>query len=183
MGTPTPPEPVKLIASIICREKESFYGALEKMVARWNSVDFISERLEFDYTDYYEKEMGTNLWRKIVSFEGLISPDGIAAVKHVSNDLEASLSPKSGGRAVNIDPGYLNSHHLMLATTKPGPHRPYLQNGVYADLTLIYRDKSFRALPWTYPDYRSEVMTAIMNGLRQKFLFQLRKGLCSVSGH
>ena len=175
MGNPTHPESVKLIASVICREKKSFYGALEKMGARWNAVDFISERMEFDYTDYYEKEMGSNLWRKIVSFENLISPDRIATIKHLANEIEASLSPEPNGRAVNIDPGYLNSYHLMLATTKSGPHRPYLQNGMYADLTLIYREKSFRALPWTYPDYRSDEMLALMKMLRQKYLFQLRK--------
>jgi hypothetical protein len=183
MGNPTPPESVKLIASIICRAKESFSGALERVIDRWGSVDFISERLEFDYTDYYEKEMGSHLWRKIVSFEGLIGPDRIASVKYAANAIEASLSAESGGRVVNIDPGYLNSYHLMLATTKPGPHRPYLQNGMYADLTLIFREKSFRALPWTYPDYQSDIMTAIMNVLRQKYLFQLRKGHCSASGN
>jgi len=50
---------------------------------------------------------------------------------------------------------------------------------MYADLTLIYREKSFRALPWTYPDYRSDGMLALMKMLRQKYLFQLRKK----SGH
>ena len=79
-------------------------------------------------------------------------------------------------RVVNIDPGYINAYHLILTTTKPCPHRPYLQKGIYADLTLIYRKQSFRALPWTYPDYQSDKMIAIMNVLRQKYLFQFRKG-------
>jgi len=175
MGNPTPPESVKLIASIICREKRSFYGALGKMVARWGPVDFISERLEFNYTDYYEKEMGDNLWRKLVSFESLISPDSIVTIKHSANEIEAALSPEPNRRGVNIDPGYLNTYHLMLATTKAGPHRPYLQKGMYADLTLLYREKKFRALHWTYPDYRSEEIRALMNMLRQKYLFQLKK--------
>ena len=175
MGNPTPAESVKLIASIICREKEFFCGALEELVARWSSVDFVSERLEFNYTDYYEREMGSDLWRKIVSFECLINPDSIAAAKHTTNDIETALSSESNGRTVNIDPGYLNAYHLVLATTKACPHRPYLHSGIYADLTLIYREGAFRTLPWTYPDYRSDTMTAIMNVLRQRYLFQLKR--------
>jgi len=181
MGKPTPPESVKLIASMLWREEEAFYGALEEMVVRWGAVDFISERLEFKYTDYYEREMGNNLWRKIVSFESLISPDSIPAVKLLANEIEASFSSASNGRTVNIDPGYLNAYHLILATTKSCPHRPYLQKGIYADVTLIYREKSFRALPWTYPDYRSGSMTAIMTVLRQKYLFQLKRGFSGTS--
>jgi len=182
MGYPTPPQSVKLIASVLWREKEAFDGALGEMIARWGAVDFISERLEFAYTDYYEKELGRNLWRKIVSFQGLIRPDSIPEVKHVANTIEASLLSESNKRTVNVDPGYLNAYHLILATTKPCPHRPYLRKGIYADVTLIYREKSFCALPWTYPDYRSVTMTAIMKVLRQRYLFQLRKGLSSTSG-
>jgi len=136
----------------------------------------ISEIMNFDYTDYYEKEMGRNLRRRIVGFETLISPDKISTIKNLTNELEVSLSPEPNKRVVNIDPGYINAYHLILTTTKPCPHRPYLQKGIYADLTLIYRKQSFRALPWTYPDYQSDKMIAIMNVLRQKYLFQFRKG-------
>ncbi len=42
---------------------------------------------------------------------------------------------------------------LILASTKNHAHRIYLSNGIYAELTLQYRDKRWQKLPWTYPDY------------------------------
>jgi hypothetical protein len=177
VGNPTHPKPVKLIASLICNQAESFYLALKKMIVHWGSLDFISETMDFDFTHYYEPEMGKDLWRRIISFKTLINPDRISAIKHLTNEIEKSLSSTPKKRTVNVDPGYINEYHLILSTTKPCPHRPYLNAGIYADLTLIYKEKSFHALPWTYPDYRSEKMIAIMNTLRSKYLFQLRKGM------
>ncbi|MFH0813149.1 MAG: DUF4416 family protein [Pseudomonadota bacterium] len=176
MGNPTYPKPVKLIASLIWRKEDSFHLALKKMVSLWGSLDFISEVMPFNYTDYYEKEMGQNLWRRMISFEPLINPERLSDLKHVTNEIETTFSSGPNKRTVNIDPGYISAHHLILATTKPCPHRPYLQNGIHADITLIYQEKSFRALPWTYPDYRSGKMIDLMNVLRQKYLFQLKRG-------
>ncbi len=174
MGNPTHPKPVKLIASLIYKKKEHLAKALRKMGFHWSPLDFISETMEFNYTDYYEAEMGKGLRRKIISFETLINPGQLPSIKHLTNEIEATLSSKPKRRLVNIDSGYINASHLILATTKPGPHRPYLQNGIYADLALLYQEKSFRSLPWTYPDYRSEKMIAAMNSLRKKYLFQLK---------
>jgi hypothetical protein len=175
MGNPNPPKPTKLVASILCSDSQVRTRALEALVQQWQSIDFISEIMPFDFTDYYEEEMGEGLWRNVLSFETLIDPEEIVAVKLLTNEIEACVSPRPGRRVVNIDPGYLNAQHLILATTKPAPHRPALRSGIYADLTLLYQNQSFRALPWTYPDYRSDKMVAIMHGLRQKYLFQLQK--------
>lgn len=176
MGTPTAPQPVKVIASIIYQKDEFFFAAVESMISRWKAIDFLSERLAFSYTDYYEREMGKGLWRRIISFEILRDPAELWEIKHSTNHLEASISKDfPEHRAVNIDPGYVNAYHLILATTKPSPHRPYLQQGIYADLTLMFREKKFRVLPWTYPDYESETMIAIVHAVRKKYLFQRKR--------
>ena len=57
---------------------------------------------------------------------------------------------EGGKRRLNIDPGYIAQAHLILATGKGFSHRPYLRDGIYADLTLIFQDGTFRSLPWTY---------------------------------
>jgi hypothetical protein len=75
---------------------------------------------------------------------------------------------------VNIDPGYLSQAHLILATGKGYTHRPYLRNGIYADLTLIYQGKKFRSLPWTYPDYADEKQLAMLEVIRARYLLQLK---------
>jgi hypothetical protein len=77
-------------------------------------------------------------------------------------------------RRVNIDPGYISLAHLILATGKGYTHRPYLRDGIYADLTLIYIGKSFRSLPWTYPDYAEEGAIEMFNRIRAKYVAQLK---------
>ena len=175
MGNPAYPARVKLIASLICKDNDVLIVALTEMVPHFGSLDFVSETMPFDFTNYYTIEMGKDLWRRIVGFESLISSETISSIKLFTNHIEASFSTESKQRKVNIDPGYINANHLMLATTKPAPHRPYLKDGIFSDLTLLYQEKGFKALPWTYPDYRSDKIIGIMQGLRQKYLFQLNK--------
>jgi hypothetical protein len=70
-------------------------------------------------------------------------------VKGWTNGLEERLAA-GGKRRVNIDPGYLARAHLILATGKGYTHRPYLRDGIYADLTLVFQQGGFQPLPWTY---------------------------------
>ena len=79
-----------------------------------------------------------------------------------------------GRRRVNIDPGYLAKAHLILATGKGYTHRPYLRDGIYADLTLMYRDKTFHPLPWTYPDYAGGEVIGMLTRIREKYMLQLK---------
>jgi hypothetical protein len=81
---------------------------------------------------------------------------------------------------VNIDPGYIALAHLILATGKGYTHRPYLREGIYADLTLAFRDRSFKPLPWTYPDYSDEKMVELFNRVRDKYVIQLKMGRSSL---
>lgn len=167
-----------MIASIIYREGDFLVKALEAMMSQWQDLDYVSEALPFDYTGYYEEEMGSGLLRRIVSFQSLIDPGALAMIKRATNQIEEMLSAWSErGREVNIDPGYVNAYHLILATTKPAPHRPYLREGILADLTLVFQEKRFQGLSWTYPDYRSEKMIAIFHAIRQKYLFKRKQFL------
>jgi hypothetical protein len=177
VGNASSPQPVKLLASLVFHDNQWFFAGLEELVSRWGPVDFMSETMSFDFTRYYEEEMGKRLSRRIVTFDPLINPEKLWQIKQVTNILEERFSAEPTKRRINIDPGYLTLHHLILASTKPSDHRPYIQDGIYADLTLIYREKSFHALPWTYPDYRSDRMLRMMNALRDKYRFQLNQGV------
>jgi len=64
---------------------------------------------------------------------------------------------------------------LVLATTKPCGHRPYLGQGIYADLTLTYQNKSYQPLPWTYPDYAAQEIIQMFNHLRKQFAAEDRE--------
>lgn len=173
MSKPKEPKPVKLIAGIFSLRRDLIGKALESLSERYGKPDFISEFLPFDYTDYYGPEMGSPLVRRFASFEELVKPDVLPDVKIFSNGIEDRLSLQ-GKRQVNIDPGCLSEFHLILATGKGYAHRPYLRDGIYADLTLIYRDGAFHPLEWTYPDYRSKVIKDILMKIREKYILQIK---------
>jgi len=76
---------------------------------------------------------------------------------------------------VNIDPGYLTPAKLILATTKDYSHRLYLGRGIYGEIILVYSCGSFKPLPWTYPDYRSEDYSKYFSRVREVCRDQMRK--------
>ena len=135
----------------------------------------MSPRFPFDLTTYYTKEMGTPLFRHFITFEALIPMTSLPDIKHATNRLEKDYGTETGDRRINIDPGYLCLEHVILATTKGYSHRPYLREGIYADLTLVYHDESFRPLEWTYPDYRQAEVISLFNHWRKKYREDLKR--------
>jgi hypothetical protein len=119
--------------------------------------------------------MGTPLFRHFITFKHLISRVLLSEIKQTTNRLEGQFANGQGNRRLNIDPGYLCLEHVILATTKSYIHRPYLKDGIYADLTLIYRKKSYQPLEWTYPDYRQAEVIELFNQFRMKYLEDLRR--------
>ena len=172
---PRPPQVVKLAMSLLFKEGKDFSAALLETDPQYGPVDFLSEPLPFNFTDYYEPEMGKGLWRRVASFGPLISPDQLPGVKIWTNALEDRFRNECGGRRVNIDPGYLTAAKFILATGKDYSHRMYLRDGIYGDLTLIFQKGVFTPLPWTYPDYGSQPLIGLLGILRNRYLWQLKK--------
>ena len=175
MSRPKDPQPVKLIASILGADMQATDQAIDKLRQKFGDTDYVSDALKFDCTDYYEPEMGAGLQRHVISFTDLIMPDELPAVKLATNTLEEELTGRDDKRLVNIDPGYIALCHLILATGKAFTHRPYLRDGIYADMTLVYRGGSFRTLEWTFPDYASGEMLNILTMLRERYFEQLKE--------
>ena len=174
MSAPRQPQPVKLIASIITGEPELIEEVCSRLAAQHGRIDYTSRRMAFDYTEYYAEEIGPRLFRHFITFRDLIAPERLPDIKLFTNALEEAFSRPGGTRRVNIDPGYITLHHLILATCKNFAHRPYLRDGVFADLTLLYKGGSFTALDWTFPDYRSPELIGLLNGLRDAYYRQLK---------
>lgn len=174
MSLPQPPKAAKFVMSFIFAEEKDFASAFSNVEKRYGPVDFVSEPLPFDFTEYYEPEMGRGLWRRVVSFRPLLPPDRLPGMKLWTNALEGTFLNERGGRMLNIDPGYLASPKFILATGKDYSHRVYLGEGIYADLALIFRDGAFTPLPWTYPDYASQPLIGLLNLLRKRYLWQLK---------
>ena len=173
MGTPKVPKPVKLVMSLISAEDGILMRTVENLNSIYGEVDFLSDLLPFDFTKYYDEEMGAPLFRRFVAFKELVQREALADIKKMTNGVEERYS-RDGCRKVNIDPGVLSGENLVLATTKGFAHRIYLRDGIYADLELIFQNRSFKAQEWTYPNYRQREVIELMNGLRRSYLRELR---------
>jgi len=174
MGQIHKPLPVKLIMSIFT-QKDALFNVAEKALAKKiGPIDFSSQILSFNQTQYYKDEFGDNLKRKIISFRKLIPPDNLWRIKTITNGLENKfLQDKK--RQLNIDPGYITQANLILATTKDYSHRIYIKKGIFEEVTLIFKNKTFTALPWTYPDYQSKELIDIFVQIRDILILQLKK--------
>ncbi len=175
MGKAREPEPAKLFMSLITSEEDLLKRGMKDLVEIFGGIDFVSDVLPFSFTDYYAQEMGNNLFRRFITFSSLISRALLPEVKQRTNTLEEKYSTRAGHRKINIDPGYLCLENVILATTKGYAHRPYLREGIYADLTLIYRNKSYQPLEWTYPDYRQLEVIRLFNQFRKTYLEDLKR--------
>jgi len=175
MGRIGVPKPVKLIMSLIGSDDRLLHQVIQILGERYGEVDFTSDILPFDFTDYYTEEMGKGLFRRLITFSPLIPREQLVRIKQETNEIEEQFALE-GKRRVNIDPGYICAEHLILATTKGYTHRPYLGEGIHADLTLIYREGQFRPLDWTYPDYASSQVREILQRVRKQYVQELQRG-------
>jgi hypothetical protein len=175
MGSARRHIPVKLVIGCIYKEESVYRGAVALLVRSNGRVDFESEELAFTHTDYYEREFGRGLKKKFLSFKSLIPPEKLAAIKLLTNRAEKRLSRQSL-RRINLDPGYLDYAKFILATTKDYAHRIYLGRGIFAEVTLSYRDRAFQPLEHTYPDFRSPEYIRILNHIRSLYVQQIKAG-------
>ena len=174
MSRPQKPKPAKLVIGAFLKEKRRMYSVVNDLTEAFGSIDMVSRWFPFNFTTYYEPEMGAPLFRRMFGFETLIEQDDLAKIKIFTNNLELKYS-KDHKRVVNIDPGYMLRERFVLATGKNYTHRIYIGKRIYADLTLIYTKGRFRVLPWTYPDYAQENMLAYLEQVRNKYVLDLNR--------
>ena len=168
MSRPQAPLPGKLVISALTADRTLLLPVVRELTVRFGALDIISPWWSFDFTRYYQEELGTGLMRRMLSFRGLIDQGALAPAKIATNALEIQFS-RQDRRRVNLDPGVLTAERFVLATGKNFAHRIYIGQQIYADLTLLYQRNRFQTLPWTYPDYGSEKMLAYLKQVRDKY--------------
>jgi hypothetical protein len=150
------PQSVLAFAGVLYAPRVEVETVLAPLYSVAGNVMLKSDTLRFTHTTYYREEMGDDLIRQWCVFDRLIDPELLVALKHSTNNLEKTMLNEHGGRQINIDPGLLSMSNIILASTKNYAHRIYCGKGIYAEVTLLYKDKTFRPLDWTYPDYREQ---------------------------
>ncbi len=195
------PKPVKLFIGMLSQEIALFDKLKEKLKEVFGPVNLESPVWDWRHTDYYSEEMGSGLKRKFIFFQNLINPETISEIKLKTNELEKQYLSKNnppvppfsknppisplvkggkeggfkGGRRINLDPGYLDSAKVVLVSTKDFSHRIYLGNGIYGEVTLIYSNKSYQILPYTYPDFKTKEYFDIFKKAREKYKEDIRQ--------
>lgn len=158
-------DPVKVFLGVLLSSTVDWDTVKTTLIAEYGTIDYVSDMMDFTYSNYYTEEMGSHLKRCFVSLQKPFPADKICSLKLKSNDIEARFS-RNGNRKINIDPGIITPHNLILLTTKNYAHRIPIQSGIYAEVTLIWSANQFQKLPWTYPDYQSEAYQAIFKHIR-----------------
>jgi hypothetical protein len=174
MGIIRTPKKVKLFCGIISSNeeiKQKYFAMLEE---KFGKIDLISGIMPFDFSSYYNPEMGDNLKRFWISFEKLICSQNLAEIKVFTNFIESNFAV-NGKRRVNIDPGYITPANIVLATTKDYSHRIYLDKGIYGEVAMIYKENGYKKLPWSYPDYLSDVTATFLLTARTYLTRKLRE--------
>jgi len=177
MGTPSNPQPSALIVSIISAgtdpdARSTAFSMIENAFGKgvaWPSS------LPFDKTDYYATEMGSVLIRDLWLADDLFDRSLLAGIKIKTNEMEKLLSRNDGTRRINLDPGFMTAENFILATTKNYSHRVFLMNGIFADLTLIFKKGEFHPLEWTYPDYSGPEIRNILRTWRTGYIARLKQ--------
>lgn len=168
MSTRSEPMPALLVASVIYRSENRFDEGAGRLAEVWGPPSRVSDPFPFDRTGYYRREMGEPLHRRFFVGSTPVGRDALPEIKRSAENVEREFS-EEGRRTLNIDPGILTEENFVLATGKNYSHRVYLREGVYADLTLLYRGGRYVPLPWTYPDYAGEEIRGFLGEIREEF--------------
>ena len=174
MSIPNEPEFGVLLCGIMRQPELSREIIISRLEKEFGSVAAQSEEFPFSFTTYYEPEMGKDLLRSFLTFEQRVSPAVQAEIKLRTNEIESEFI-KEGQREVNLDPGLLTAHNLILTTGKDFSHRIYIRDGIFAEVTLMVNKGRLTPLPWTYADYRSPIVLDFFEKQRQKFLVYRKK--------
>lgn len=165
---------VKLIAGVIHNDKVPKQKMIESMERAFGELEEISPDWLFTFSDYYEKEMGSPLFRFWVSCKKLAREGDLVDMKLRALSIEKKFSC-GASRCVNIDPGFIDFHKVVLASVKYGGNKLYAGCGVYLDITLLYEKEEFRPNIWTFPDLKSTLYHNFFIKVRERFRTQIKE--------
>jgi hypothetical protein len=166
-----PREPTYSLLAVPCfsRHTAALQWAQDQLAARFGAIALTSPDFTFHHTKYYHATMGTDLIKRIFVFDSIVSADCLPEVKRFTIGLEGEIAENGlhpEKRPLNLDPGLIQLGKFLLASTKDQAHRVYLGGGIFAEVTLRFSDGAFDCWPWTYADYREEVVRDFLNQAR-----------------
>ena len=165
--------PAKALIGVLFQKDGIYQQFLRHLETIEVEIELESEIYKFDSTDYYQEEMGSGLFRIFLSLKGLYPVKQSVSLKNETNSWENEWK-EAGKRTLNLDPGYLDLHKVVLLSGKEGPQKIYLGGGIWADLNLIRKAGRFEALPWTFPDLRESRYHPFLERVRENLKLDLK---------
>ncbi len=144
---------------------EIFEAAIPKLHDLFGRAYYQSPLLPWNYSSYYDAELGTPLLRNFIFFEPIVGTESLVGAKLSAVEIEKSFIV-DGKRGINLDPGYMSLAKVVLASRKNYSHRIYLGKGVFCELELFYQGGRFNPLPYTYYDYRNDMFLRFFTDAR-----------------
>ena len=165
--------PGKALIGVLFQKDDIYQQFLRHLETIEVEIELESEIYKFDSTDYYQEEMGSGLYRIFLSLKGLYPVEQSVSLKNETNSWENEWK-EAGKRTLNLDPGYLDLHKVVLLSGKEGPQKIYLGGGIWADLNLIRKAGRFEALPWTFQDLRESRYHSFFERVRENLKLDLK---------
>lgn len=155
MGIPHNPCKALLFIGTLFQQTGYYFETRHALEKVFGEIVMESSPIQWNFSDYYADEMGQPLYRRFIFFKKLINQEDLSSIKLMTNVTERGFS-MAGKRKINLDPGYLTPAKIVLASTKDYSHRIYLGDGIYGEVTLIFKRGRFTAHVNTYKDYLDE---------------------------
>ncbi len=166
MGAIKQPKDSLLFFGIMYSDERLAKKALAILIERYGEVAEESDEFDFYFTKFYQDEFGDGLKKRFVLFGKPIARGELSEMKVFGNEVEGTFA-KDGKRMINLDPGYVTEHNVVLASCKEFPHRVYIGNGIYAEVEMMFKKDGVEYPAYAYSDYKTE--------LAKKFFLDARK--------
>ena len=88
MGTPREPKPAKFFVALLSSDSALLTTVESDLVPILGVVDSRSEILPWTASNFYQREIGSDLRRRFLSFEPLASPGELARIKLLTQQVE-----------------------------------------------------------------------------------------------
>ena len=148
-------EKAKLIVAVMYSDNHLLKAAIKKLGKKFGEAESESKEYPFNFTDYYAEEFGDNLLKKFLCFGRNISKEDLPEVKKFTNNLE-KLFAAGGKRRINIDPGYIDSKELVMASNKTASFKQSIAENIFAHRLLEFNGKEAVIFRHTFADYKTD---------------------------
>ena len=124
-------------------------------------------RYDFTFTQFFfQLKCDVSIFGGVLG--RLVKRDAIEMEERITRERTAPVE-----RPVNIDPGLINDCRIILASTKDYSHRLYRGDGIWEEITLMYRDGAYGSLPWTYRDFTNPGYHEFFEVFRDRVIAEL----------